>query len=78
MKKILSIVLVILMTASLMAIFATAATPTYKSYADAQDGDVLYEVDFGATDSAFAFMDGHAKGLWYKDQRRERLCYDRL
>ena len=66
MKKILSIVLVILMTASLMAIFATAATPTYKSYADAQDGDVLYEVDFGATDPAFAFMDGHAKGVWYK------------
>ena len=56
--KIMSILLATLMLLTLAAPLAsategTSATPTYPTYAEAQDGDLLYKVDFSGTDGRY-------------------------
>ena len=46
MKKILALALVLIMTLPLVAVAVSATAPAYKSYAEAQDGELLYKADF--------------------------------
>lgn len=66
MKKILCLALALVMIMSAMVIVASAEVGDFNLYELAEDGDVLYHVDFNSTDSARKFVDGHAKGYWYK------------
>ena len=63
-KKILCVALVIMMAIPVVAINTGAADATYKSYADAQNGDLLYNVNFNGTAGLFAPADG--VGKWNK------------
>ena len=62
MKKILSMALAIIMAASLMAVAASAATGDFKEYDSAQNGELLYEVDFRGTSGVYNPIDG--RGDW--------------
>ena len=60
MKKILCLAMVIIMTASLM-VSVSASVP---AYATAQDGTLMYEVDFRGTSGVYAPVDGRGS-KWY-------------
>ena len=62
MKKILSMALAIIMAASLMVVAASAATGDFKEYDSAQNGELLYEVDFRGTTGIYNPIDG--RGDW--------------
>ena len=57
MKKIICLALITIMTLSLVI----SVGASVADYTDAEDGDVLYEVDFGAT-GAYKFIDGRGDG----------------
>ena len=61
-KKILALALVLIMTLPLVAVAVSATAPTYKSYAEATDGELLYEVNFNGTAGFFEPTDGRGAG----------------
>ncbi len=58
MKKFLAVVLILLMTVPSMAFAASAAIGEYTLYNLAENGDVLYEMDFRGTTGFFTLIDG--------------------
>lgn len=64
MKKILAVALVLLMTVPAMAIAAGAEVGYFTTYELAENGDLLYEVDFRGTSGVYNPVDGRSND-WY-------------
>ncbi len=56
MKRILSVMLLVVMVASMLIVASAADTKVYKTYKDAKDGDLLWIVDFSSTGGTYKPM----------------------
>ena len=67
MKKIICLALTLLMVVPMLSMAVGANTPAYVEYANAQDGDLLYQLDFNGTAGFFEPGDSRGTGWNYSN-----------
>lgn len=67
MKKIICLALTLLMVVPMLAMTVSANTPAYVEYANAQDGELLYQFDFNGTAGFFEPGDPRGTGWNYSN-----------